>query len=93
MTYFFKNGVQNVSKSTVQDDGSARPFRYTVEPKSKVNVFKPKRVETDLMAVRASQFGGCFSDYQTLIQSANIGTLWEAPQLGSKIPQGYSISI
>ena len=70
----------------MQADGTPRPFRYTIEPKSKVNVFKPKRVEADLMAARTSQFGGCFADYDKLVQSANIATLWEAPPKDSNIP-------
>ena len=54
-----------------------RPFRFNVAPKSKVNCFRPKLVDTELMAMRYSQFGGAFSDYHLLPKSTSASVIWE----------------
>ena len=54
-----------------------RPFRFKVTPKSKVNCFKPKAVDGDLMNARYSQFGGCFTNFEKLPKSSNCQVVWE----------------
>ncbi|CAK9107673.1 unnamed protein product, partial [Durusdinium trenchii] len=46
----------------VDTEGNVKPFRYTVAPKAKVNVFDPKPLESGLdpMAARYSQMGAHF---------------------------------
>eukprot|EP00435_Cladocopium_sp_Y103_P046187 s2116_g13.t1 len=56
----------------------ALQFRYTVAARAKVNAFRPKVIDENLMDVRYSQFGGCFDDYSDLLQSPNAKIAWEA---------------
>ena len=60
-------------------------FRYTISARAKANAFKPKSVEENLLSVRYSQFGGCFSKYNTLLSSPNVRIVWEAgwPNVGN----------
>lgn len=53
-------------------------FRYNITPRSKTNAFKPKPLEGSALDVRYSQLGGCFSSYNTLLRSSNVGVIWEA---------------
>lgn len=51
-----------LSKIDFDQEGNVKPFRYTVAPKAKVNVFDPKPLESGLdpMAARYSQMGAHF---------------------------------
>lgn len=64
-----------------QETGSGpvqRQFRFNITPKGKVNCFKPKPMDGDLLNVRYSQFGGCFTNLDKLPKSPNCQVLWEA---------------
>ena len=54
-----------------------RNFRYKVTPKSKVNCFRPKLVDTDALTARYSQFGGYFKDFDKLPKSKDAAVVWE----------------
>lgn len=53
-------------------------FRYDITSRTKLNAFKPKKVEEDFLNVRYSQFGGCFDSYNTMLKSPNAAIVWEA---------------
>ena len=53
-------------------------FRYDITGRAKTNAFKPKPIDDNKLDVRYSQLGGCFSSYNTLLRSPNIGVIWEA---------------
>ena len=74
--------ISTVSKTWCLQDGpggpTPRPFRYKISPKSKVNAFKPKAFEGDMLAgLRSSQMGGCFRNYQELLHSKSASVVWE----------------
>ena len=54
-----------------------KQFRYQVVPKSKVNCFKPKKLEGDTTTVRYSQFGAIFDMFRNLPSTSNFGIVWE----------------
>ncbi|CAE7419585.1 cofG [Symbiodinium sp. CCMP2592] len=62
--------------------GSPLPFRYSIPPKPKVNIFSPKALptETNLMdGVRATQIGAVLMDHFTnLPNSLKYSLAWEA---------------
>ena len=62
----------------VGSDTTVLQFRYTIEAHPKLNAFKPKPIEGELLDVRYSQLGGCFSKYNELLCSPNVGVVWEA---------------
>ncbi|CAL1145308.1 unnamed protein product [Cladocopium goreaui] len=53
-------------------------FRYDITGRAKTNAFKPKPIDDNKLDVRYSQLGGCFSSYNTLLRSPNVGVIWEA---------------
>ncbi|CAL1161037.1 unnamed protein product [Cladocopium goreaui] len=54
-----------------------KQFRYRIIPKSKVNSFKPKKLEGDTALVRYSQFGAIFDMFKNLPSTSNFGIVWE----------------
>lgn len=62
----------------VGGDTRTLQFRYTISGRAKTNAFKPKQIEDNLLSVRYSQLGGCFTDYHELLASPNVGVVWEA---------------
>ncbi|CAL1131034.1 unnamed protein product [Cladocopium goreaui] len=74
-----------------------RAFRYTIIPKNKINCFRPKAMEGDMVGVRASQMGGCFNDFTALPKGDNFSIVWEVkvtdgvPALISPVKPKYYI--
>ena len=62
-----------------------RNFRFKVTPKSKVNCFRPKFVDTDALTARYSQFGGYFKDFDKLPKSNHAAVVWEVHVCKKKI--------
>lgn len=78
-----KHDVAGKITCALTEDGGNLPFRYSVTPRAKVNVFEPKALDaaTDLMQCRYSTMGAAFSgSFHKLACTPNslCEILWEA---------------
>ena len=78
----FSFGLQVARFASLQEDGTAMSFRYTVSLKARTHCYYPKALETgnDMMDLRPSMLGVAFADmYHVVPNQDHARIIWEVP--------------